>query len=134
MIKLSDVKVRAQYRTRVHYRLVVLEYAGERGAAPAGRHYGISARTIRRLRDRSRRGGIEGWCRPILCTGPGGCPPRLSSASGMPAKSSATAPLAHDSGCNACTGSGWRWAPSNECSGIWECPGCDGPVSGSRAR
>jgi len=32
MIKLSEVKVRAQYRTRVRYRLVVLEYAGERGA------------------------------------------------------------------------------------------------------
>jgi transposase InsO family protein len=60
MIKLSDVKVRAQYRTRVRYRLVVLQYAGERGAAAAGRHYGISARTIRRWRKRWRRGGIEG--------------------------------------------------------------------------
>src|SRR5262249_59712349 len=60
MIKLSDVKVRAQYRTRVRYRLVVLEYAGARGAAAAGRHYGLSARTIRRWRERSRRGGIEG--------------------------------------------------------------------------
>jgi len=60
MIKLSDVKVRTQYRTRVRYRLVVLEYAGARGAAAAGRHYGISARTIRRWRNRSRRGGIEG--------------------------------------------------------------------------
>ena len=60
MIKLSDVKVRAQYRTRVRYRLIVLEYAGQRGAAAAGRHYGLSARTIRRWRTRSRRGGIEG--------------------------------------------------------------------------
>ena len=47
MIKLSDIKVRAQYRTWVRYRLVILEYAGERGAAAAGRHYGLSARTIR---------------------------------------------------------------------------------------
>jgi hypothetical protein len=39
MIKLSDVKVRAQYRTRVRYRLVVLEYAGERGAAAALRDW-----------------------------------------------------------------------------------------------
>jgi hypothetical protein len=32
MIKLSDVKVRPQYRTRVRYRLLVLEYArDERG-------------------------------------------------------------------------------------------------------
>jgi hypothetical protein len=51
MIKLSDVKVRAQYRTRVRYRLVVLEYAGARGAAAAGRH------------------------RPILGTDPDGCRP-----------------------------------------------------------
>jgi transposase InsO family protein len=60
MIKVSDVKVRGQYRTRVRYRLVVLEYAGVRGAAAAGRHYGLSARTIRRWRNRWRRGGIEG--------------------------------------------------------------------------
>src|SRR5437870_6435243 len=60
MIKLSDVKVRPQYRTRVRYRLVVLEYAWEHGPAAAGRHYGISARTIRRWRKRWRRGGVEG--------------------------------------------------------------------------
>jgi transposase len=79
MIKLSDVKVGAQYRTRVRYRLVVLEYAGERGAAAAGRHYGISARRIRRWRKRWRRGGIEGLMPTILGTGPGECRPRLSS-------------------------------------------------------
>ena len=60
MIKLSDVKVRAQYRTRVRYRLLVLEYAGEHGPAAAGRHYGLSARTIRRWRKRWGQGGIEG--------------------------------------------------------------------------
>src|SRR5260370_25327773 len=60
MIKLSDVKVRPQYRTRVRYRLVVLEYAWEHGPAAAGRHYGLSARTIRRWRKRWRRGGVEG--------------------------------------------------------------------------
>jgi hypothetical protein len=48
MIKLSDVKVRPTYRTRVRYRLLALEYAGQHGLAAAGRHYGISARTIRR--------------------------------------------------------------------------------------
>jgi len=37
MIKLSDVKVRPQYRTRVRYRLLVLEYAWEHGPAAAGR-------------------------------------------------------------------------------------------------
>jgi len=60
MIKLSDVKVRPQYRTRVRYRLVVLEYAWEHGPAAPGRHYGLSARTIRRWRKRWRRGGVEG--------------------------------------------------------------------------
>src|SRR5437899_7496423 len=60
MIKLSDVKVRPQYRTRVRYRLLVLEYAREHGSSAAGRHYGISARTIRRWRKRWRRGGVEG--------------------------------------------------------------------------
>src|SRR5439155_22704692 len=60
MIKLSDVKVRPLYRTRVRYRLLVLEYAREHGASAAGRHYGISARTIRRWRKCWRRGGVEG--------------------------------------------------------------------------
>src|SRR5216683_1038229 len=64
MIKLSDVKVRPQYRTRVRYRLVVLEYAWEHGPAAARRHYRLSARTIRRWRKRWRRGGVEG-CRPF---------------------------------------------------------------------
>src|SRR5260370_40124445 len=60
MIKLSDVKVRPPYRTRVRYRLLVLEYAWQHGPAAAGRHYGLSARTIRRGRKRWGRGGIEG--------------------------------------------------------------------------
>src|SRR5258705_12397223 len=64
MIKLSDVKVRPQYRTRVRYRLLVLEYAWQHGPAAAGRHYGLSARTVRRWRKRSRRGGAEGLVPP----------------------------------------------------------------------
>src|SRR5260370_41879795 len=48
MIKLSDVKVRPQYRTRVRYRLRVLEHAWQHGPAAAGRHYRLSARTILR--------------------------------------------------------------------------------------
>jgi len=59
MIKLSAVKVRLQYRTRVRYRLLVLEYAWEQGPVAAGRHYGLSARTIRRWRKRWRQGGLE---------------------------------------------------------------------------
>ena|SRR6266404_4894653 len=60
MIKLGDVKVRLQYRTRVRYRLLVLEYAGQHGPAAAGRHYGLSARTIRRWRKRWRQSGVGG--------------------------------------------------------------------------
>jgi len=59
MIKLSAVKVRLQYRTRVRYRLLVLEYAWAQGPVAAGRHYGLSARTIRRWRKRWRQGGLE---------------------------------------------------------------------------
>ena len=41
MVKLSDLKgVRPQYRIRVRYRLLVLEYARTHGLAAAGRHYG----------------------------------------------------------------------------------------------
>jgi transposase len=60
MIKLSDVKVRPIDRVRVRYRLLVLEYAGHHGPTAAGRHYGISARTIRRWGRRWRSGGLAG--------------------------------------------------------------------------
>jgi len=93
MIKLSDVKVRAQYRTRVRYRLVVLEGAGARGVAAAA---------IELIRHARHELGYGAACA--------------------------------DSGCNACTGSGWRWGPSNGCSGPWDCPDCGGPASGSHAR
>src|SRR5215471_10077834 len=72
MIKLSDVKVRPQYRTWVRYRLTVLEYAGAHGATAAGLHYRISARTIRRLRPQAE------WRRRRL----GGLLPAASAAPG----------------------------------------------------
>src|ERR1700694_3741867 len=74
MIKLSDVKVRPQYRTRVRYRLVVLEYAWAQGPAAAGRHYRISPRTIRRWRKRWRSSGVEG----LVATHPPHRPRRVS--------------------------------------------------------
>lgn len=58
MIRLSDVKVHPQYRPRVRYRLLVLEYAGKHGKTAAGRHYGVSVRTIQRWRRRWRSGGL----------------------------------------------------------------------------
>jgi transposase-like protein len=60
MIKLSDVQVRTQYRIRVRYRLMVLEYASSHGPTAAGRRFGVSARTVRRWRARWRAAGLEG--------------------------------------------------------------------------
>jgi transposase len=60
MIRLSDVKVRLQYRWRVRQRLMVLHFARLHGSAAAGRRYGVTARTIRRWRVRWRQGGLEG--------------------------------------------------------------------------
>ena len=48
MIRLSDVKVRLQYRWRVRQRLMVLHFARLHGPTTAARQFGDSARTIRR--------------------------------------------------------------------------------------
>jgi len=52
VIKLSDVKVRLQYRWRVRQRLMVLHFARLQGPTAAGRRFGVSVRTIRRWRAR----------------------------------------------------------------------------------
>ena len=47
MVKLSVLKgVRAVYRVRVRYRLMVLAYATEHGPTAAARRYGVSPRTV----------------------------------------------------------------------------------------
>ena len=65
MIKLSDVKVRPQYRTRVRYRLVVLEYAWEHGPGnrPAQREHRSRPRRL------SRRAPGDGERQPSLDVG-----------------------------------------------------------------
>src|SRR2546428_12634117 len=60
MIRLSDVKVRMQYRWRVRQRLMVLHFARLHGPTAAARRFGVSVRTIRRRRVRWRQGGLEG--------------------------------------------------------------------------
>jgi transposase len=60
MIRLSDVKVRLQYRWRVRQRLMVLHFARLHGANVAGRRFGVSARTIRRWRVRWRQDALQG--------------------------------------------------------------------------
>lgn len=60
VIKLSDVKVRLQYRWRVRQRLMVLHFARLHGPTAAGRRFGVSVRTIRRWRARWREGALQG--------------------------------------------------------------------------
>src|SRR5262244_1801091 len=60
VIKLSDVKVRLQYRWRVRQRLMVLHLARLHGAKMAGRRFGVSDRTIRRWRVRWRQEALQG--------------------------------------------------------------------------
>jgi transposase InsO family protein len=60
MIRLSDVKVRLQYRWRVRQRLMVLHFARLQGPTAAGRRFGISVRTIRRWRVRWRQDALQG--------------------------------------------------------------------------
>src|SRR5262249_38090827 len=60
MIRLSDVKVRLQYRWRVRQRLMVIHYARLHGPTAAARRFGVCVRTIRRWRVRWRTSGLEG--------------------------------------------------------------------------
>jgi transposase len=60
MIRLSDVKVRLQYRWRVRQRLMVLHFARLHGPTAAARRFGASARTIRRWRVRWRQEALQG--------------------------------------------------------------------------
>jgi transposase InsO family protein len=59
VIKLSDVKVRVQYRLRVRQRLMVLHFARLHGPTAAGRRFGVSVRTIRRWRARWRQDTLQ---------------------------------------------------------------------------
>ncbi len=68
MIRLSDVKVRLQYRWRVRQRLMVLHFARVHGPTAAGRRFGVSVRTIRRWRVRWRQNGLEGLGNPTPST------------------------------------------------------------------
>lgn len=60
MIRLSDVKVRLQYRWRVRQRLMVLHFARLHGPTAAARRFGVSARTVRRWRVRWRQDALQG--------------------------------------------------------------------------
>ena len=60
MIRLSDVKVRLQYRWRVRQRLMVLHFARLHGPTAAARRCGVSAWTIRRWQARWRQDALQG--------------------------------------------------------------------------
>ncbi|PYM84405.1 MAG: hypothetical protein DME09_08535 [Candidatus Rokuibacteriota bacterium] len=131
MIKLSDVKVRPQYRTRVRYRLNTRAH----GPTAAGRHYGISARTIRRWRRRWRRDGLEGlvpaYARHRLRHV---TPVAIELIREARARSSATGPRGPGSGSSAPTGSGSPWARFNGSSGTSGCRACAAPASACPGR
>lgn len=71
MIKLSDVKVRPQYRRQVRYRLLVLEYARAHGPTAAGRHYGSASARFGGGDDAGGTAASRGWSRRIPGTDPG---------------------------------------------------------------
>ena len=61
MVKLSALKgIRGQYRLRVRYRRLVLEYATLHGPTAAARRYGVCPRTVCRWRRRWRAEGLAG--------------------------------------------------------------------------
>jgi len=85
MIKLSDVKVRPQYRTRVRYRLLVLEYAWQHGPAARG-----PALRTQRSDDSAVAEALAAWrhrgAGALLSAAPGAARyhPRLSSSCAKP--------------------------------------------------
>jgi hypothetical protein len=134
MIKLSDVKVRPQYRTWVRHRLIVLEYAWAHGPAAAGRHYRISARTIRRWRKRWRSSGVEGLVPSYPRHRPRQVAPAAIELVRHARQELGYGPLGRASGCNACMGSGSPWARFNGYFGTSGCPASAGPASGNPAK
>jgi len=57
---MSEPVIPSRYRLRVKQRLVVISYAEDHGVKPAGRHFGLSHKTVRRWRDRHRADGVLG--------------------------------------------------------------------------
>ena len=114
MIKLSDVKVRIQYRRRVRFRLMVLHHAALHGSTAASRRFGVSVRTIRRWRAAGGLRGSLGWCRGTRPAASPGCRQTPSNWSAMPATSSPTARPVHACGWLVCTASTSPWPPSSE--------------------
>lgn len=53
-------RISRQYRLRVQQRRRIVEYAGEHGIKPGGRHFGLDRRTVRAWVRRWKAGGDEG--------------------------------------------------------------------------
>jgi len=113
---------------------VVLEYAWEHGPAAAGRHYGLSARTIRRWRKRWRRGGVE----ELVPSYPRHRARRVSPAAVELIRHARQefgyGQRSPGSGSSAYTGSGWPWARFSGCFETWAWPACGARASGNPAR
>ena len=133
MIRLSDVKVRMQYRWRVRQRLMVLHFARLHGPTAAARRFGVSVRTIRRWRVRWRQGGLEGLVPRYPRRRGRRVTPRVIELIGQ-ARSSPTAPPEPSSGFAAFTTSASPWARSSAFFAISASRVFGGRESGSPGR
>ena len=130
MIRLSNVKVRLQYRWRVRQRLMVeAPLASSRRACPTN---SITRGLTRRPRCRGYRGpGPQAdQCATALASAEssgrthriGGPPPSVRQAVRSESPRSC--------GSGASTTSGWRWGQSSASFAIWACHGSGGRASG----
>ena len=134
VIRLSDVKVRQQYRERVRYRLMVLYCARLHGTKAAARRYGVTPRTIRRWRVRWRQGGLEGLVPRYPQRRGRRVTDRVVELVAYARRELAYAQRERNCGCAAATMSGSPWARSSGSSGRWGCLGCGRPGSEPRGR
>jgi hypothetical protein len=130
VIKLSDVKVRVQYRLRVRQRLMVLHFARLQGPTAAGRRFGVSVRTIRRWRVRWRQDALQGLVPRYPRRRGRRITPRVIDLIGQARRDLAYGRSALNCGCAGSTMCAWRWVRSSGSSGISACPACGGPPSG----
>ena len=134
MIKLSDVKVRVQYRLRVRQRLMVLHFAQLHGPTAAGRRFGVCVRTIRRWRVRWRQDALQGLVPRYPRRRARRITPGSSSSLARRAETWLTGRSAPNCGCDGYTMCAWRWARSSAPFGISACHACAGHPSASPGR
>ena len=134
MIKLSDVKVRLQYRLRVRQRLMALHFARLQGSRMAGHRFGVSARTIRRWQARWRQDALQGLVPRYPRRRGRRITPHVVELIGQAVANSRTAPSGLSFGFAAFTMSVSQSAPSSGSFATSACRGCGGRASGCHDR